>query len=243
MLLREPPRLLQQVIHLQPFPAPCIIIYNVMSPQAERTLIEQAKTDPQAFGVIFDRHYQKLLAYTIRRTGDVTTAEEIVSNTFFKAMQAVPRFEWRGVSIEAWLFRIAINELRMHFRAHKPTVSLNELHEDGFEPPAEQDIAREAMEAQEALERQQQAQLAIRLIRDLPQDYQDVLVLRFSEGKKVSEIATILQKKEGTVKSLLSRGLARLRTALAQVPVQPSGSARIVDIVGRQKPRPEEYER
>src|SRR5688572_28414521 len=109
-----------------------------MQKDDEQTIIEQAKTDPRAFGIIFDRYYPKILAYTVRRTSSVVIAEEIVSETFIKAYKNLPKFRWRGISIEAWLFRIAVNELRMYFRRNAQTVSLDELYQqEGFEPQAD----------------------------------------------------------------------------------------------------------
>jgi|GEM_PF-5192842 len=67
----------------------------------------------------------------------------------------------------------------------------------------------------------------------MPLKYQEVLFLRFSEKRKLSEIALILDKKEGTVKSLLSRGLAKLRKALNQAETQPSAGSDIITIEGR----------
>ncbi len=205
-----------------------------MQKDDEQTLIEQAKTDPLAFGIIFDRYYPKILAYTVRRTSSVVIAEEIVSETFIKAYKNLPKFRWRGISIEAWLFRIAVNELRMYFRRNAQTVSLDELYQqEGFEPQADYDLAAEALEAQEQLARHKQFVRAQELIRRLPIAYQDVLMLRFVERKKIGEIAQIVNKKEGTVKSMLSRGLARLRVELARTPLQPIEQKSIVRKEGK----------
>jgi RNA polymerase sigma factor (sigma-70 family) len=204
----------------------------------ERRIIEQARTNPEAFGIIFDKYYPKILAYTIRRTGSVVIAEEIVSETFTKAVRHLPKFRWQGVSIEAWLFRIVINEMRMYFRSNSPVSSLEDLYQrEGFEAQADYDLAEEASEAQEQLERHEQFIRARKLLAKLPSKYQDVLLLRFIEQKKVEEIAHILGKKEGTVKSLLSRGLARLRAELAKKPLQPAKSKRIIKGKRRDDPR------
>lgn len=203
-----------------------------MQKDDEHKLIEQAKTDPEAFGLIYDEYYKKILAYTVRRTNSVVIAEEIVSETFIKAYKGLPKFKWRGISIEAWLFRIAINELRMHFRRNPPSTSLDELYQEGFVLQDDYDLAQEALEAQEKLARHKQFIRAQELIYSLPEAYQDVLVLRFVERKKISEIAQIIDKKEGTVKSLLSRGLARLRKELANKPVQPNEQKRIINDEG-----------
>lgn len=199
-----------------------------MNVDDERRIIEQARTDPEAFGVIFDEYYAKILAYMIRRTGSVVFAQEIVSETFIKALRGLPKFQWKGVSIEAWLFRIAINEMRMHFRHNAPIASLEELYQrEGFEVQSDYDLAEEATEAQERLERHEQFIRARQLLMSLPAKYQDALLLRFIEHKKIEEIAHILDKKEGTVKSLISRGLLRLRTELTKKPSQPDMPKRI----------------
>lgn len=195
----------------------------------ERRIIEQARTDPEAFGAIFDAYYPKILAYTVRRTGSIVVAEEIVSETFAKALRNLPKFRWQGISIEAWLFRITINEMRMYFRSNAPIASLDELYQqEGFEAQSDYDVAEEALAAQEELERHEQFIRARKLLGTLPPKYQDALLLRYIERKKIAEIAHIMGKKEGTVKSLLSRGLARLRAQLAQKPLQQTKRNRIV---------------
>ncbi len=205
-------------------------VYNEpMQLDNERHIVEQARTDPEAFGAIFNEYYPKILAYTIRRTGNVAAAEEIVSETFTKALRNLSRYKWQGISIEAWLFRIAINEMRMYFRGNNATASLDELYlQEGFEPQSDYDLAGEAAEAQDRLERHEQFIRARNILNKLPSHYQDALLLRFMEQKKVSEIAQILGKKEGTIKSLLSRGLARLRTELDKKPLQPTKRNRII---------------
>jgi RNA polymerase sigma-70 factor (ECF subfamily) len=200
-----------------------------MQLDAERNIIERAKTDPQAFGLIFDKYYPKILAYTVRRTNDVAVAEEIVSEAFIKALQGLHKFRWRGISIEAWLFRITVNQIRMHFRRNPAVSSLDELYEQGgYEPASDYDLAKEALEAQEKLSRHQQFIRAQEIMNSLPIKYQDVLMLRFAEEKKINEIAVIVKMKEGTVKSLISRGLARLRQELAKNSMQPKNQKRII---------------
>jgi RNA polymerase sigma-70 factor (ECF subfamily) len=217
-----------------------------MDLDTERQLVERAKTDPEAFGRLFDAYYPAILGYTVRRVGEVAAAEDIVADTFMKALRGLPRFAWRGMSIQSWLYAIATNEIRIHFRKHKFTASLEALFEEqGFEPEDEYDLVAELEAAEARLERQTAFRLAQRCLLQLPLKYQEVLVLRFTEGKKVAEIALIVGKREGTVKSLLSRGLARMRTIMAAQPVQPIATPRIIPGEGRTitvKPQ-EEYER
>jgi len=190
--------------------------HKIRNPHDEdKQLVQQAHHDLQAFGVIFDKYYPVILAYIVRRTADTATAEDITSEVFIKAMQHFPQFNWQGFPISAWLYKIAINELRMHYRKQKRTVSLEDLQEtSGFELPDEHNMVEELIEAQAILERKTQFIQAHHLITTLPVKYQEVLTLRFTEHKKLSEISLILGKREGTVKSLLSRGLKLLRAEL-----------------------------
>lgn len=204
-----------------------------MDIEQERLLVKQAKTDPAAFGQIFDTYYPVILNYTIRRTSDGAAAQDITAETFKKALAKLSTFTWRGVSIEAWLFAIATNELRMHFRKQRHHASLEELREnEGFEPVADTDLQLELIEAQERLERRQAFRRAQRVLLKLPVKYQEVIALRFVEGKKTSEIAAILRKPEGTVKSLLSRGLNLVRKEIA---TQPNSRRGIVSTEGTKR--------
>lgn len=200
---------------------------------SEQALVQQAKHDPEAFGLLFDAYYQAILRYCVRRVGDVDVAEDITAETFIKAYRNIGSFKWRGTSISAWFYKIATNEIRMYFRKkiYLPR-SLDDLYEEGgFEPLSDIDIQQEAIEAQTALERQRAFVQAQQLLRSLPIKYQEVITLRLIEKKSVAEVAVILDKKEGTVKSLLSRGLKKLRMAIEATEkqkMQPSPVKRII---------------
>ncbi|PYI93304.1 MAG: hypothetical protein DME97_06100 [Verrucomicrobia bacterium] len=180
---------------------------------AEQTLIERAKEDPRAFGDLFDRYYPPIFAYILRRVGKWNDAQDIASEVFLKALKGLWRFRWQGIAFSAWLYRIATNEIATYFRrAGRAPLSLTQLvEESGFEPASTHDLIAEKLEAERQLERYRDFLIARSNIATLPMKYQHVIALRFFERKSVKEIAEILGKKEGTVKSLLSRGLERLR--------------------------------
>lgn len=184
----------------------------------EQQLVEQAKADPQAFGKLYDRYYSKIAGYIQHRVGEVPASQDITSTVFFKAMTSLPRFAWRGVPFSAWLYRIASNEINSYFRgAQRRPLSLDELYEDyQFEIPAATDLERELITRQEQAQKYRDFRLVRRLLRELPDKYQQVLALRYFEKKTLQEIALITGKNLGTVKSLLSRGLQRLRQAYAE---------------------------
>jgi len=207
-------------------------MHNTKDLAAEQELVEQAKSDPHVFGLIFDRYYSTILRYAIRRTGDVHIAEDIVAETFMKALKKLSLFRWRGVSIEAWLFAIATNEIRMHYRRRQFNISLDDLFErEGVELADKTNLEAEAQEAQNKLLRRHQFVEAQLYIAALPIKYQEVLVLRFAQNKKIAEIAEILGKREGTIKSIISRSIVKLRNKM-----QPKHQNDIVVSEGHNKP-------
>ena len=206
-----------------------------MDLKKERLYVEEAKTSPRAFGYLFDTYYSSILRYCIRRVGDIAVAEDITSETFIKSYQNIHKFTWNNVSISAWFYKIATNEIRMYFRSGKyNATSLDELYErEGFEPAANTDLERESIDAQEVLERKAEFIRAQQVLATLPVKYQEVVSLRFVEHKKLAEIALILGKKEATIKSLLSRALSRLRNELDATKTQPFMDAGIIASEGQ----------
>jgi len=194
-----------------------------MNLSQEQQLIEQAKTDASAFGLLFDAYYEPIYGYCLKRLGTVEVAQDITSETFYKALQKIHRFTWRGISISAWFYQIANNEMRMYFRRNRHfTISLDVLYDQtGYEPISAHDLLAETIAAQEMIDRKSHFLLAQRHLAALPVKYQEVITLRYMENKKHSEISQILCKKEGTVKSLLSRGIALLRKRLEVDQMQP----------------------
>ena len=187
-----------------------------MTREQEAKLIEQCRTDPAAFGEVFDQWYKPVFGYIMRRTADYDLSRDIAAETFLKAFLKIGGFRWRGISLSAWLYRIATNELNMYYRSSKyQPQSLQQLLEN---PQMEKLLHQSADEEREILENELKAHNDYNLIRvkllKLDIKYQEVIALRYFEQKTNSEISQILDKNEGTVKSLLSRGLEKLRNML-----------------------------
>lgn len=187
-----------------------------MNPEHEKQLIEQCRADPAAFGQVFDLWYKPVFGYIIRRTANYDLSKDIAAETFLKAFMKINSFQWRGISLSAWLYRIATNELNQYYRSsrYKPQ-SLQQLLES---PQMEQLLHQQDDDEREMMEREMQGFNDYNLIRvqllKLDIKYQEVIALRYFEQKTNSEISAILDKNEGTVKSLLSRGLEKLRNML-----------------------------
>lgn len=184
-----------------------------MDLEREESLVKKAQRDPAAFAELYDHYYPKVFGYVLRRTASLEAAQDITSETFFKALNKLWQFRWRSISFSAWLYRIASNETAQHFRQSecKKSASLEALQEQGFEPASPDDPHSELVEAQEELDRHREFRRVQEKITRLPARYQEVIALRYFEQKQLKEIAEILGKKEGTVKSLLHRAIEKLR--------------------------------
>lgn len=183
--------------------------------EAERLLVERAKTDPLAFGRLFDTYYDLILGYIVNRTADVYIAQELTSNVFYSAMKNMGKFRWRRIPFSAWLYRIATNEINGHYRrqARFRTVDINDAPDAGLSDPTA-GVDAEIIEAQEAVAEKKLFLELHAAISKLDPKYQDVIALHYFEGKPLEEMKVILGKPVGSLKSLLHRGRAQLQARL-----------------------------
>jgi RNA polymerase sigma factor (sigma-70 family) len=184
-----------------------------MSPDQEQALIKQCRENPAAFGLVFDTWYKSVFGYIFRRTADYDISKDIAAETFLKAFLKIDHFQWRGISLSAWLYRIATNELNQYYRSNKyKPQSLQQLLEN---PQLEKLLHPTIDDEREMLQKELKAFDDYNMIRknllQLDLKYQEVISLRYFEQKTNTEISMILGKNEGTVKSLISRGLEKLR--------------------------------
>ena len=179
----------------------------------ERDLVRQAQKSPDAFARLYDHYYPKIFGYVLRRSANLEAAQDITSETFLKALGKLWQFRWRSVSFSSWLYKIATNETNQYFRRaeYRKSLSLEELQAQGFEPISPHDPESELIQAQEELKQHQDFLEIQAKIVQLPAKYQEVITLRFFEKKQIKEIAEILGKREGTIKSLLHRAVEKLR--------------------------------
>lgn len=178
---------------------------------SEKDLIEKAKKDPEAFSELYSKNYSKIFGYVLKRVANIEAAEDITSETFLKSIKKINQFKWKNIPFSSWLYKIASNEVNDYFRKGKrKTISLGKI----AEPESPTNLATEVIEAEKELEKYESFLEINKKIKQLPVAYQEVIVFKFFEKKKVKEIAQILEKKEGTVKSLIHRGLEKLKKEL-----------------------------
>jgi len=178
-----------------------------MNLEEEKKLVEEAKKNSQAFSILYEEYYSRIFGYILKRVSDVELAQDITSETFVKALEKIWSFKWKGISFSSWIYRIASNEIVNFYRKKKIIVSLEKISE----PKSVSNPLEEVVRAQEEIEKKKEFLSLHKKISQLPVKYQEVIYLRFFEKKKIEEIAEILGKKEGTIKTHLHRGLERLR--------------------------------
>ena len=181
--------------------------------EAERLLIEAAQRDRAAFAPLYERYVDQIFAYAHSLTRNRELAEDVTAATFAKAIEDLPRFEWRGVPYSAWLYRVASNLVAR--QARRPAWVDIDTHQpiDHLTPEV---IA-------EQRDREATVRSAVAL---LPDDQRQAVLLRFGGELRNREIAEIMGRSEGAVKLLTFRAMTALRKQLgAPLPAERSSEA------------------
>ena len=172
-----------------------------------RDLVARAKQgDRRALEDLYLIHFDRIYSYLHMSVGNRHDAEDLTNQTFVRMLESIDRFEWRQVPLSAWLFRIAHNLAMDHFRAGRRLQPEEELPEP--RDPLQQTADEEALHAIGRTS-------MLAMIEELSRDQQQVLMLKFVFDFGNREVASILGKTEGAVKSLQHRALASLQRSLA----------------------------
>ncbi len=174
-----------------------------------RDLVARAKLgDRDALEELYLLHFDRIYSYLHMSVGNRHDAEDLTTQTFLKMLEAIGRFEWKAVPFSAWLFRIAHNLAIDHFRASKRV----QPEEDVPEPAGSEEASAEF----HALHSIGRASM-LDLIAGLSPEQRQVLTLKFVFSFANGDVANILGKSEGAVKSLQHRALASLEKHVSRV--------------------------
>ena len=169
--------------------------------QNELELIVLAQSgQSDAFGKLYDAYIKKIYNFIYYKTWHQETAEDITSQTFFKALNALKKFNPEKGSFSSWLYQIARNNISDHFRSLKPTTDI----EDAWDLSDKTDILADT-----------DTKLKLEKLRGglsiLTNEQREIVILRVWEGLSHKEIAEILDKNESTIKVSYSRAVAKIR--------------------------------
>lgn len=172
----------------------------------EKDLVAQARTDPIAFGRLYELYVRRIYSYIYHRVGNHHDAEDLTARTFYRALSHIGRYVDRGAPFSAWLYRIAHNLVANWHRdrSRRRLIALDDvvIISTAEASPHDQLEARERVEALRGA------------IRQLSPDRQQLLILKYSEGLSNAEIGAIMGRSEGAIKSLYFRTLRALQEEL-----------------------------
>ena len=174
----------------------------------ESQIVEQAKTDPEAFGKLYELYVERIYNYVFYRVGNHQDAEDLTAKVFHRALNHIPNYNNKGVPFAAWLYRIAHNLVANWHRDRKrrQIVALEQvaLSGDKEENP------------HKAAERSNERELLLAAIQKLPPERQHLLTLKFVERMSNADIGQLMGRSEGAIKSLYHRTLVSLKDLMAE---------------------------
>ncbi len=166
-------------------------------------LVELARGgDVDAFGLLYDHYQPQVYRFLYYRTRSVPLAEDLTSETFFRALRRMSDFRWQGKDFGAWLMTIARNLCIDHFKSSRARLELS------TEDMAHHDDTTESLEA-EVMAGLTRTSL-LRALAELPEEQRDCVVMRFLQGMSIAETAQVLGRSAGAVKQLQLRGVRNL---------------------------------
>lgn len=177
---------------------------------SDSALIRRAKRDPSAFGALYDRYVDRIYNYVLYRVGDTGDTEDLTARVFQQALYKMPGYEDRGAPFGAWLYRIAHNLIANWYRdtgryTQVPYETLDSEPDSLDDPETVGDLLAERLMSNAHI---------TKAIRSLEPDRQALLILKFNQGLSNAEIADVLGRSEGAIKSLYHRTLLNLRELL-----------------------------
>jgi RNA polymerase sigma-70 factor (ECF subfamily) len=184
-------------------------------PEDDQMLASRAKTDRDAFGLLYERHVAAIYRYVYYRVGSMEDAEDLTARVFARALKHVHNYNDRGVPFTAWLYRIAHNVVANFHRdnSRHPAVPLEEVDEMRSHQQHDEDSDHD-----QRIDSERERERLLRAIRLLPEERQHLIVLKFVEQMQNAEIGQIMNRSEGAIKSLYHRTLLQLREIMDEMP-------------------------
>ncbi|HEX9986886.1 MAG TPA: sigma-70 family RNA polymerase sigma factor [Chloroflexia bacterium] len=171
----------------------------------EADLAQRAsKHDQAAFAELYNAYVEKIYKYIYYKVGNAPDAEDLCEQVFLKAWEAIGRYTWCGYPFSSWLYKLAHNVVVDHYRTRREAVPLDTAFATSDEPVDPDTTLQQMVEAAELRE----------AINQLTAEQRQVIALKFIEGYENTEIAQMMNKKEGAIRALQYRALRSLQGIL-----------------------------
>lgn len=165
--------------------------------------------NPEAFSYLYEKNVTRIYNYIYYRIGSASDAEDITSRVFYRAFGHINSYVDKGVPFSAWLYRIAHNLIA---NWHRDNLRRKEVPlEDHL------DLPHKADQPERMLEKDQEMVLLLKAIRRISADRQQLILLKYLEDLSNAEIAQIMGRSEGAIKSLYHRALIALREEMEEI--------------------------
>lgn len=172
----------------------------------EAALVRAAQGDREVFGLLYERYVERIFNYVFYRTGNVHDAEDLTERVFIRALNHIDAYSDRGLPFSAWLYRIAHNLVA---NWHRDNSRRKEIPlDDGLFS------AQHSDHPEHELLKSEERDNLLRVIRTLPVDRQQLLILKFVDNLSNAEIGQVMGRTEGAIKSLYHRTLLTIRDDL-----------------------------
>jgi RNA polymerase sigma-70 factor, ECF subfamily len=176
----------------------------------EEELVRRAqRREPEAFGQLYEEHFDRIYRYVMLRVRDQADAEDITQQVFLRALENIGSYRWRGMPFASWLFRIAHNLVVDHWKK-KNRQRVEAVASEEIDDLAVVSSSDPATLAELKFDLKQLA-AACELLTD---GQREIISLRFAGGLSVAESARVMGKSEGAVKVLQHAALVKLRRIL-----------------------------
>ncbi len=167
----------------------------------EPELIKKAKNrDSEAFGLLYDQYLPAIYRFILLKIGDKVTTEDLAHQVFLSAWQNIENYQTQGFPFSSCLYRIAHNAVIDYYRTEKKHFNLESIEE-----------AAASNDLEEKIDQEFELKLIKTAIKELSDEQQSIIIMRFVEGLTNKEIAAALGKSEGSIKTAQHRSLKNIK--------------------------------
>lgn len=169
--------------------------------QSEQKLITECQQgDLEKFGLLYDKYIKKIYDFIYYKTTHKETAEDLTSQTFFKALDKIGGFDSSKGTFQAWLYQIARNTVIDFYRTKKKEANIEDIWDLAGNDDLERDV-----DTKEKLAKVE------KYIAKLKSEQREIIIMRVWQDMSYQEIAATMGKSEASCKMMFSRAMAVLR--------------------------------